>query len=132
MTEELPYRHDPEEPEDAPSSPIVEIVLRHKNKQFKCLAVLDTGTAYSTITEAARQALGPRKSGDRPVIGATEDDGDEYPLYKIDELYFGGRAYSQIELTHLQTSTRIMLIGRDILNDHEILLDGPQEKLTLG
>jgi hypothetical protein len=131
MTEDFPYRKDPEEADDAPPGPLVNIVLRHKHRDFPCTALLDTGAAFSTITEAARQFLGPKRSGERRVRGATENDSNEYPMYRVDALYFAGLEYSQFELTHLQTSTRIVIIGRDILNQRQILLDGPNTTLSI-
>jgi len=129
---EFRYRHDPEEADDAPLSATVDVKLRHNDRDYSCRAVLDSGSAFSTITEAARQALGPRRSGERPrVFGATDTKGRDLPLYKVDALYFAGVVYSQFELTALPGSSSIMLIGRDILNNHRTLLDGPEEEFTI-
>jgi hypothetical protein len=125
------YRHDPEEGDDAPLAPIVEITLRHRNRNFICRALVDSGSAFSTITEDARQALSPKKSGDRYLAGATDKEGDDYPMYKVDALYFAGVEYTQFELTHLGTATGLALIGRDILNRHTALMDGPNQRLTI-
>lgn len=125
------YRQDPEEPPSSPSSPIVDIVLRHNNRHFRCMAILDTGTGYSTITKRALQILAPDRDGDLTMAGATDNEADDYPLYKVDSLFFCGVEYRQVQLVDCMTATRMSLIGRDILNKHQILLDGPLLRLTV-
>jgi len=124
------YQFDPEE-RDAPSAPMTRVTLIYENRKITCLALLDSGAAITTITEEARRALAPMRNGERLVGGATKS-AEFYPLYLVEKLYFSNHEYSNLSLVRLPTDSKIMLIGRDILNKHEILLDGPQEHMTVS
>ena len=126
-----PYRQDPEE-QGAPLAPMIEITLKHNNHNRQYLAIIDSASAITTITAQALQELQPRKKGERKLAGATDDKADDYPLYKIDAVYFAGREYRHFELVYLKTKTRVIVVGRDILNAHEILFDGPQQYLMFS
>lgn len=124
------YQFDPEE-QGAPSAPMTRVTLLYANRRISCLAILDSGSAITTLTEEARKALAPMVNGRRRVGGATKAP-EYYPLYLVEKLYFSNREYTNVSLVCLPSSTKVMLIGRDILNHHEILLDGPQEHMTVS
>jgi|KBSMisStandDraft_5_1062788.scaffolds.fasta_scaffold57643_2 hypothetical protein len=128
MPIDIDYQFDPEE-RNAPSAPMVRITLMNDNRTHKCLALLDSGSGITTITEETLKILRPKRKSDRLVAGAT-GGAEAYPQYLIEKLYFSDREYSNRLLVFLKTSTRVMIIGRDILNNHHVLLDGPEEHLT--
>jgi hypothetical protein len=124
------YRRDSDCGPRAPIAPIIEVVLTHNNRTKRCLALIDSGSPISTITDEARQILQPKKRGQERLSGATDKQSDEYDFYFVD-VVFAGTLYEQHPLYYLRTSHQAMLIGRDILNSHAALLDGPKLEFSI-
>ena len=111
----------------SPPAPALTITLHFKRKSVSEIALLDTGSDITTITDRAVRTLGLNPIGEITVSGATGSSAQKR-LYRAD-LHFFGIRYRNHALTLLNTS--YMLIGRDILNEWITTLDGPKLRFFL-
>jgi hypothetical protein len=131
MSYESLYRRDPDSRRpEAPDAPMIEVVLTYNNRSRRCLALIDSGSPISTITAAVRQQLQPKKKGQDLISGATDKRSVLYSFYWVD-VTFAGTQYQNHPLYDLETSAEVMIIGRDILNAHNVLLDGPARQVSI-
>jgi hypothetical protein len=130
-----PLRRERNAKDKTPLAGIVDVVLRHNNKSRVYPALIDTGSPISTISAKALIFLQPPKRGSMDVHGATDavrPDGDtKYDFYRIEELHFAGSVYENYPLYLLTKRDEEMIIGRDILLKHLVILDGPNEELHI-
>jgi len=130
MSHEGVYRRDPDSREGLPLAPMIEVLLTYNNRSKRCWALIDTGSPISTITAEMRQQLQPKKKGQDSLSGATDKRSQLYFFYWVD-VNFAGTLYSNHPLYDLETSHEAMIIGRDILNNHPTILDGPNREITI-
>ena len=130
MSHEGQYRQDPDSGPRAAVAPMIEVVLTYNNRSSRCWAIIDSGSPISTITAEVTSATSAEKKGEDEVSGATDNRSLPFSFYWVD-LTFAGTQYSNHPLYDLRTSHRAMIIGRDILNAHGIILDGPHREFSI-
>jgi hypothetical protein len=93
--------------------------------------MLDSGAEYTSVPITIVNAFALEQRGEVSVDGATGTS-ELQGLYRVN-LEFLGIVYGY----HLviggtgPASEEYILIGRDILNRHRILLEGPQQQFTI-
>jgi hypothetical protein len=84
---------------------------------------IDTGSAVSLIPDTVRKHLGLLPHGEVNLIGAFDDKSKPYPTYwievEIDQYSF--------ELEVASAPRKQFLIGRDLLNQLILHLEGPKQ-----
>ncbi len=120
MPRHLPYDLDG----FGPPAPALTVNVYFNRNNVSEIALIDTGSDITTLTNRVVRALGLDPIGEIRVTGATGPS-ELKPLYCAN-LDFRGKTYPNHALTLLNAS--YILIGRDILNEWIITLDGP--KLT--
>ena len=110
-----------------PPAAALTVTLYFNRKSVSEVALIDTGSGITTVTDRVVRALGLNPIGEILVRGATGPS-EQKRLYRAD-LDFCGSRYKNHGLTLLNAS--YMLVGRDILNDWITTLDGPKLKFWL-
>ena len=126
-----PLRRELNAPQNTPLAGIIDVVLLHQNKSHVYSALIDTGSPISTISAKALQFFRPTKWGRKQVRGATELGADYCDIYRIDEVHFAEATYRNHPLFAVSSRDEEMIIGRDILQFHMTLFDGPNEELEV-
>ena len=98
------------------------VKLSFNGKNVSEIALLDTGSDITTLTQRVVRTLGLNPIGEIPVVGATGAS-ELRSLYRAN-LDFLGKTYRNQGLTLLNVS--YILIGRDILNEWVTTLNGPR------
>ena len=107
-----------------PPAPFVHVVLARPDGSgaVEWPAQLDTGADRSVIPPEARQSVGLAETGVLRVAGL---GGDVQPM-PVFLAQVGVRGLRQILVEVITVpGERYVLLGRDLLNLHRILLDGP-------
>ena len=122
MPTPFPYRKLPANSINA--GPVVRnVILWSGLKSFPVKALIDSGAAATTITTEAVEELEIEAKGDMPVGNASGTEKDT-PFYIADVEVFGQK-YPRTKLYLMDPKREYILLGRDILNEHRIHLEGP-------
>jgi hypothetical protein len=115
-----------------PPAPFVNLVLRHPrngNEMHDVPAQLDTGADRTVMPEKLVQALG------LPRIGRFEMEGLGGAIHVLFSfavlLRVHDLSFQRLEAIACSDEEWILL-GRDVLNNHRIVLDGPQLALEIS
>ena len=114
-----------------PPAPMCTVTVRFGGKSVEVLALIDSGADATTIPKRVYDELAPPQYSAAIVFGATtkkKEDERERPIYAVEVEFMGIR---QAIFAVYLPERPYMLIGRDILNHHELLLDGPQLQFTI-
>ena len=115
-----------------PPAPFVLVTVRHPRHGTEARDVpvqLDTGADRSLVPQAIVDALGLEYSGSLPV-GGVGGKVEELALYTA-ELRIHTLSPRVIEV-FAHPGEPWVLLGRDVLNVHRLLLDGPGLALEVG
>jgi predicted aspartyl protease len=115
-------------PQNAHPSPVCEVEVRFGKKSISVLAQLDTGADGTTMPQRVIDHLRPQKIREIEVEGAIGSK-EIRPMYVVD-IDFQGTIYRNHPVTLLPKRS-YMLIGRDLLRNHFVQLDGPNEQFTI-
>ena len=110
-------------------SPVLMVTLRFGRRSLPVLAVLDSGADGTTIPQIAVNHLKPQKVRE-VVVEDANGNAVRRQMYILD-VDFAGTEYQNHPVILLPTRS-YMLIGRDILRNHRIVLNGPQSFLEIG
>ena len=127
MSDRFSYSQVP--PASQTKAPMLSVTLRSANLSVTELALIDSGSDVTTITEKVRNRLGLEPKGVTKLSGAISSDQKKTQLYVAD-IEFCGRTYANRPV-YLLEHKQYMLIGRDIINSRMLSLDGPSEELTV-
>jgi hypothetical protein len=122
------YRYAPKDP----PAPFVNITLRNPvtgAEQTGVPAQIDTGADVTVLPEAVVRKLALPGSGELTVngLGGTYH---QVTVYTV-QLSVHGSLPEQLVEAIAGVDERWVLLGRDILNAHRILLDGPAQALEI-
>jgi predicted aspartyl protease len=115
-----------------PPAPFVLVTLRHPTTGAEVRDVpaqIDTGADCSLVPQTVIDALGLKPSGSWTIKGVG-DMVDEMRLYLI-SLSIHRFPPKAIEVP-AHAGERWVLLGRDVLNDFRVVLDGPKLSLEIG
>jgi predicted aspartyl protease len=110
---------------DDPPVPVAEVNLKKINSPERSRSlemVLDTGADISLLPRSVLEEIGIKPSGKKFLLVGFDGSTIESEIYVLQVILLGKRfegAYSAID-------EPIGIIGRDILNQLVLLLDGPQ------
>lgn len=110
-----------------PASPSLKIAVYSGKTKDVELALIDTGANATAINARLVDSLGLQKVGEHRVSGPI---GKEVlrPFFVIDLDFLGHRYKSHPAFL---SDRPYVIIGRDILNDYRITLDGPRLRFSV-
>jgi hypothetical protein len=115
----------------SPPAPFVKVTLRcptTANQVSDLPAQIDTGADRTVIPGTVVQLLGLVEDG-RSVFQGFAGEEIELPIYLIEvQLHDLPLVYTRVALGEKEN---FIILGRDVLNAHRILLDGPQLALEI-
>src|SRR5262249_49104911 len=124
----IPYLQEQGVEHQAPGCPIT---VSYDTHTLECLCLLDSGAEYTSVPDHIVTAFSLERRGEIDVEGATGVS-EAQGLYRIN-LEFLGFVYGY----HLviggtgPAAQDYVLIGRDILNRHQVILAGPQQQFSI-
>jgi hypothetical protein len=106
-----------------PPAPIVEVEVAnpYSGKSRKVLGKIDSGAAISTIPVALLNELDLERAGSIGVRGFNQERARKMKTYRVN-LSFENCKFELVEV--ILTPNPYVLVGRDILNQLKIILDG--------
>lgn len=110
-------------------APACQITLSWKGKTVTVPALVDSGASGTLIPQSAAKTLGLQKVGERRASGAYGGT-HQTPLYRVD-IDFLGLVFPNHPVTELDSDRQFALIGRDILNRYQTLLNGPASEFSI-
>ena len=118
-----PYRSRPAEP-DAPEC---DITVSWNGRSLRVPALIDSGAGVTTIPVSVVSNLGLQQVGEVFLRGAQGPRQKRW-IYRI-TLDFLGNVFVGHPVVALDRD--FILLGRDLLNRHRLLLDGPQLSFSI-
>ena|SRR5215467_8874887 len=107
-------------------APALRILIQSGDKQDEEIALLDTGANATAINAGVLESLDLRPVGEHRVSGPIGAESVR-PFFIID-LNIAGRRYRNHPA--FLSDRPYIIIGRDILNRHGIIFDGPKLNFT--
>jgi predicted aspartyl protease len=107
---------------------VCEVEVRFGKKSISVLGQLDTGADGTTMPQRVIDQLRPQKIREIEVEGATGSK-EILPMVVVD-IDLQGTIYQNHPVTLLPKPS-YMLIGRDLLRNHFVHPDGPNEQFTI-
>ncbi len=92
-------------------------------------AIVDTGAVMTCIPESTITQLGSSLVYSTVLVRDANNNIEERTTYRID-IEIDGNEYKNLEVVAI--SKRYALIGRDILNQHKVVLNAPDNIWGLG
>ena len=128
----MPVKHPYEQYVSGPPAPIIEVTLgwpggSATGNEAKRKALVDSGSSRTCIPEKLANTLGLQVCGHVRVGGVTGTD--VRPVYPTDVTIQGIGTFT-VQAIGLDQDKP--LLGRDIINQRRILLDGPAKTLTMS
>ena len=108
-------------------APICQVTVAFGNNTLPELGLFDSGAGGTTLTKRLVSQLGLQQYSECELSGATGEK-KQAPVYIVD-IQVGGIWYRNVYATLVERS--YMLIGRDILNQRTLLLDGPRREFEI-
>lgn len=114
----------------SPPAPVLEVSVRSSARarpRVKLPALLDTGADITAIPVTLRESLKLYQVGwiQMDVVGGQEVI---FPTYEVD-LILSGHSIPQVEA--ILTDFDFVVLGRDVLANYYLLLNGPEETFDL-
>jgi predicted aspartyl protease len=110
-----------------PDAPECDVTLSWNGRSITVSALIDSGAGLTTIPASVISSLSLQRVGDMFIRGA-QGPRQKRGLYRAN-IEFLGIAFDNHPVVELDRNE--MLVGRDILNKHRLLLDGPQLSFSL-
>lgn len=114
-----------------PAAPFVNVTLRCPTTDTKAPdlpAQLDTGADLTVVPGTVVQSLGLVEDG-RSLVQGFAGEERELPIYLLEiQVHDFQPVFTRVALGQ---NERFIILGRDVLNAHRILLDGPQLALEI-
>lgn len=117
------YRSQP----DGIPGPWLDVTISHNGANRRVLGILDTGADQTQVPESIAAALHLRPIGHRTFTNANGSKSTSRTY--VADVEFDGRHYRTIEV--IGSLLRIVLVGRDILNNLVAEFDGPSSEYNL-
>ena len=108
-------------------APAVKITVRSGDRRDEEIALLDSGANATAISARIVSSLGLQQLGEHRV-SSTIGTESLRPFFVMD-LDFLGRRYRNHPV--FLSDRTYVIIGRDILNQHRITLDGPKLRFSI-
>ncbi|MBI2919235.1 MAG: retroviral-like aspartic protease family protein [Chloroflexi bacterium] len=113
-----------------PAAPMVDVqVSRPYSPAFETVpAMVDTGCDITAVPHDLVERLGLKRVGEIPLREVLGGDRVRGPVY-LASLELEGHPLGTIQVT--ACNDNCILLGRDVLNDWKVTLDGPQGSLGI-
>jgi predicted aspartyl protease len=110
-------------------APACEITLSWQGRTVTIPALVDSGASGTLIPQSAAKTLRLQKVGERRASGAYGKP-QQTPLYRVN-IDFLGFVFPDHPVTEFDSNRQFALIGRDILNRYQTLLNGPASEFSI-
>jgi predicted aspartyl protease len=112
---------------DEPPGPYVTVRLSWTSEARELQGILDSGADQTTMPSVTAEAMNLRRISDAAVAGF-DRQWRERPVYLVD-VAFGDLTFEAVAVIGMPEPR--VLIGRDILNELLVTLDGPNGRFTI-